>query len=159
LGINDGYETTGHKFLALDSYSFEQAVWETSTKLDELRNSKWMGFGLSKDTLPKFPEFFAVLTDGYSVKSDSTVEHPSPKMAIIEVVEARDKAAEIKYWLERKTQNKPAVPVEIQEKKNQKELSKFKTTLANGVTVELVGKCEYPSAANNAGGRMGADAA
>ncbi len=110
-GINSGYKTTGHRFLALDSYSFEQAVFETSTKLDELRNSKWMGFGLSKHTLPKFPEFFAVLTDGYSVKADSTVEHPSPKLAIIEVVEARDKSAEIKYWLERKTQNKPEVQV------------------------------------------------
>jgi hypothetical protein len=113
-GINIGYETTGHRFLALDSYSFEQAVWETSTKLDELRNSKWMGFGLSKLTLTKFPEFFAVLTDGYSVKADSTVEHPSPKLAIIEVVETKDKSAEIKYWLERKTQNKPVVQAEAE---------------------------------------------
>jgi beta-lactamase regulating signal transducer with metallopeptidase domain len=94
-GINSGYKTTGHRFLALDSYSFEPAVLETSTRLDELRNSKWMGFGLSKLTLTKFPEFFAVLTDGYSVKADSTVEHPIPKLAIIEVVEARDKSAEI----------------------------------------------------------------
>ncbi|NIV69494.1 MAG: hypothetical protein GWN41_05060 [Phycisphaerae bacterium] len=111
-GINTGYKTTGHRFLALDSYSFEQAVLETFTKLDELRNSKWMGFGLSKLTLKKFPEFFAVLTDGYSVKANSTVEHPTPKLAIIEVVEARDKSAKIKYWLERKTQNKAAVEVE-----------------------------------------------
>lgn len=51
------------------------------------------------------------------------------------------------------------MPVKIQEKKDQKELSKYKTMLANGVTVELIGMCEYPSAANNVGGRMGADAA
>jgi len=41
---------------------------------------------------------------------------------------------------------KTAMQVKMQEKKDQKELSKFKTTLANGVTVELVGICEYPSA-------------
>ncbi|HUS72214.1 MAG TPA: M56 family metallopeptidase [Sedimentisphaerales bacterium] len=112
FGINSGYKTTGHRFLALESYSFEQAVWETSDKLDELRNSRWMGHGLLKHTLPKFPAFFTVLTDGYSVKADSSADHPAPKLAIIEVVEARDKSAEIKYWLERKAQKKPAVQVE-----------------------------------------------
>ena len=41
---------------------------------------------------------------------------------------------------------KADVKVEIREEKNPKELSKFKTTLPNGITVELVGISEYPSA-------------
>ena len=41
---------------------------------------------------------------------------------------------------------KSAVQAEIQEKEDPKEFSKFARTLPNGVTVELVGVCEYPSA-------------
>jgi beta-lactamase regulating signal transducer with metallopeptidase domain len=59
----------------------------------------------------------------------------------------------LKDWIivgEEETSREPAVQVKIQEKKNQKELSKFKKTLAigvpvNGVTVELMGVCDHPS--------------
>ncbi|MHC4097501.1 MAG: M56 family metallopeptidase, partial [Planctomycetota bacterium] len=51
----------------------------------------------------------------------------------------------VKDWIivgdEEETSREPAG----QEKKEQKELSKFKTTLANGVTIELVGVCGHPS--------------
>ncbi|MBW8040601.1 MAG: hypothetical protein FVQ85_11430 [Planctomycetes bacterium] len=55
-----------------------------------------------------------------------------------------------KVYANVKSGQKSAVQVEIKEKRNQKELSKFKKTLAigvtvEGVTVELVGVCDHPS--------------